>query len=323
MKAAFYRSYGSARDVLTVGEIDTPSPGPGEVRVAVTASGVNPTDWKTRAGLTGRPLDEFQIPHLDGSGRIDAVGEGVTGLRPGQRVWVFLATLRNRFGTAAEYSVLPAERVVPMADSVSDELGASLGVPAMTAAHCLGGDPAALEGKTVLVAGGAGAVGHYAIELAKHAGAYVVTTVSNDGKAALAAAAGADLVLNYRRDDVAQEIRASVGGVDRFVEVALDANIDLDVSVANQGAVISVYARLPEDPRIPANVLMSKNCVISFELLYDFNRSELAAASAWTTAALSDGALTTLPITRFGLDQIGDAHRAVEDSIVGKVIVVP
>ncbi|SDH08247.1 zinc-binding dehydrogenase [Pseudonocardia oroxyli] len=193
----------------------------------------------------------------------------------------------------------------------------------MTAAHCLGRDHTALRGRNVLVAGGAGAVGHYAIEFAKHAGAQVVTTVSSAEKAELASAAGADHVIDYKREDVATRVRETVGTVDRVVEVALGANIELDVAVAAPGAIISVYAREPENPRIPANDLMAANAVISFELLYEFSEAELTSAIEWTTAALAAGALTPLPATEFALEDIVDAHLAVENGAIGKVIVRP
>src|SRR6188472_2969014 len=141
MKAAVYRRTGPSAEVLTIEDLETPEPGPGQVRVRITRSAINPTDWKTRAGLTGGDPDDFQVPHQDGAGVVDAVGEGVTDLQVGQRVWLHLAAYKNRFGTAAEYSVVPAERAVPLPDDASDDLAACLGVPAVTAAHCLGGDP--------------------------------------------------------------------------------------------------------------------------------------------------------------------------------------
>src|SRR5215471_17988480 len=173
MRAALYDRYGTAADVIRVTDIDQPQPGPGEVRVKVEYSGVNPTDWKSRSGATARPIDVFQIPHHDGAGVIDAVGSGVDPARNGQRVWIWLAAARRRWGTAAQWSVVPARQAVPLPDGASAELGASLGVPAMTAHRCLFAD-GPIAGQTVLVAGGAGAVGHFAIELAKHAGARVV-----------------------------------------------------------------------------------------------------------------------------------------------------
>src|SRR5580658_1461726 len=222
MKAALYDRHGTARDVLRVEELDRPEPGPGEVRVKVEASGINPTDWKSRSGATPRPIDSFQIPHHDGAGVIDAVGEGVDPARIGQRVWLWMAAAGRRWGTAAEWAVVPERMAAPLPQGVTAELGASLGVPAVTAHRCLFAD-GPIAGKTVLVAGGAGAVGHFAIELAKHAGARVITTVSGPQKAELAARAGADLVVNYREPGAAEAIKG-FGLVDRVVELALDAN---------------------------------------------------------------------------------------------------
>ena len=324
MKAAVYHITGPAHEVLDVVDLKVPEPGPGEVRVAVAVSGINPTDWKGRAGFNGRPAPEtFQVPHHDGAGRVDAVGPGVTEVTVGQRVWLFLAAFGNRYGTAAEYAVLPVERVVPLPDDASDELGACLGVPALTAAHCLGGDPATLRDQTVLVAGGAGAVGHFAIELAKHAGARVVTTVSSPAKADLARSAGADVVLNYREGDLAARIHEAVGPVHRIVEVALGGNLETDLRVLSPGGVITVYAQEDKDPQIPTYRLLAGNVTIQFMLLYGLSRQELDHAVAWTSAAAQAGALTPLPITAFPLDRIVDAHLAVEGGAVGKAVVCP
>ena len=222
MRAALYDRYGLAGEVLKVEEIEPPEPGPGEVRVRVAVSGINPTDWKSRAGATPRPIDGFQIPHHDGAGVIDKVGEGVDQARNGERVWLWMAAAGRRWGTAAEWTVVPDRQAVPLPDGASFDLGASLGVPAMTAHYCLFSD-GPVTGQTVLVAGGAGAVGHFAIELAKRAGARVIATVSSAEKAALAEKAGADLVVNYRTADAADQIRAFAPAVDRVIEVALGA----------------------------------------------------------------------------------------------------
>ena len=323
MKAALYRSTGPAADVLAVTDIDVPGPGPGEVRVRITRSAINPTDWKSRAGVTGAAPDDFQVPHQDGVGVVDSLGEGVAGLVEGQRVWLHLAAFGNRWGTAAEYSVLPAERAVPLPDDAPDDLGACLGVPAVTAAHCLGGDAGALRDRTVLVAGGAGAVGHYAVELAKHAGARVVTTVSSEEKAELARAAGADLVVNYREDGAIDAIRGFAAQVDRIVEVALGANLEIDLAVAGAGTVVAVYANEPDDPVIPTRRFMTANASIQYVLLYGVPADRLAAAVEWTADAVGAGALTALPITRYGLDDVVAAHEAVEAGAVGKVVLEP
>lgn len=322
MRAAIYGETG-ASDVLSVEEMPTPDPGPGEVRVRVTCSGVNPTDWKNRSGATGAAPSEPQVPHQDGAGVVDAVGEGVADRHPGQRVWLYLAAFQNRWGTAAEYSVVPAERTVPLPDGAPDELGASLGVPAVTAAHCLGGDPERLAGTTVLVAGGAGAVGHAAIELARAAGARVVTTVSSPEKAELARAAGADLVVDYRRDDAVAAVRSFAETVDCVVEVALGANMELDLSVCRPGTEIVTYAAEPQDPALPTRRLMTANAVLRFVLLYGVPRPELAAAVSWVDRAVHEGALTLLPLRRFALDDVAAAQDAVQGGAVGKVLVLP
>jgi NADPH2:quinone reductase len=323
MRAAIYRTTGPARDVLELVELDVPEPGAGEVRVAISASGVNPTDWKARAGLTGRAPGDFQVPHHDGAGRVDALGPGVTGLAVGQRVWLYLAAAGNPYGTAAEFAVVPADKVVPLADNASDELGACLGVPALTAAYCLGGDPGAVRGRTVLVAGGAGAVGHFAIELAKHAGAQVITTVSSEEKGALARAAGADLVLNYREEDVAKRILESVGHVDRVVEVALGANIETDAAVLAPNATIAVYAGEGEQPRIPILPLAVANATIRFALMYTVSPDDFQGLLSWVAAAIEADALSALPVSEYGLDDIVAAQEAVEKGAVGKVLVRP
>lgn len=323
VRAAMYRTTGPARDVLELVELDVPDPRAGEVRVAISASGVNPTDWKARAGLTGRAPDDFQVPHHDGAGRVDAIGPGVTGLAVGQRVWLYLAAADNLYGTAAEFAVVPAHKVVPLSDNASDELGACLGVPALTAAYCLGGDPGAVRGRTVLVAGGAGAVGHFAIELAKHAGARVVTTVSSEEKGELARAAGADLVLNYREENVAERILATVGHVDRIVEVALGANIDIDAAVLAPHATIAVYAGESEQPRIPILPLAVANASIQFALMYRVSPHDFKRLLTWVDAAIEADALSALPVSDYELNDVVAAQVAVEKGAVGKVLVRP
>jgi NADPH2:quinone reductase len=323
VKAALYDRYGPAREMLRVEDVERPEPGPGEVRVRVEFSGVNPTDWKSRSGATPRPIDGFQIPHHDGAGVIDAVGAGVDPGRHGQRVWLWLAAGGRRWGTAAEWTVVPEGLAIPLPDGASAELGASLGVPAVTAQRCLFAD-GPVDGKSVLVAGGAGAVGHFAIELAKRAGARVVTTVSGPEKADLAAKAGADLVVNYRQPGAADQIRSFAGaaGVDHVVEVALGANLQLDLAVIAPGARIVCYAAEPADPVLPVRACMNANVVMRFVLLYGVPADALGQAARDVSAALADGALTELPVTLFPLDQIAAAQEAVEAGAVGKVLVV-
>ena len=318
MKAALYRGTGTAAAVLTVEDIDRPSPGPGEVLVRVHASGVNPTDWKTRSGATARPIDDFQVPHQDGAGVIEAVGPGVDPARVGQRVWLWLAAFGRRWGTAAEWTVVPAERAAPLPEGASFDLGASLGVPALTAHYCLFSD-GPIDGQTVLVAGGAGAVGHFAINLSKRAGVRVITTVSSAEKAALAQQAGADLVVNYREPGAAERI----GTVDRIIEVALGANLDLDLAVAHAGTTIVTYAAEATNPVLPVRACMSANATLKFVLLYGVAQDTLTAAAADISAAAAAGALTELPVHRYPLSEIIAAHEAAEDGVTGKVVVVP
>jgi NADPH2:quinone reductase len=321
VRAALYESNGPAADVLRVTDVERPEPGRGEVRVKIEVSGVNPTDWKSRSGATARPVSGFQIPHHDGAGVIDAVGAGVDPGRAGQRVWTWLAAYGQPWGTAAQWCVLPEDQAVPLPDGISAELGASLGVPAMTAHRCLFAD-GPVEDRTVLVAGGAGAVGHFAIELAKHAGARVAATVSGPEKAEIAARAGADLVVNYRDADAAEQLR-DFAPFERVIEVALGANVGLDLALAGPRTSIVTYASEAADPVLPVRAAMTANVSLRFVLLYGVPRAALHEAATDITQALEDGALSELPVLRFGLDEVAAAHDAVESGAVGKVLVVP
>lgn len=323
MRAAVYEKSGTSA-VLEVRDVATPEPGPGEVRIRIAVAGVNPTDWKV-IRRAGPPAGAFAVPGQDGAGTIDAVGEGVDGGRVGERVWILFAARERRWGTAAEFSVVPSERAIPLPASASFELGASLGIPALTAAHCLCAD-GPVAGRPVLVSGGAGAVGHAAIELATFGNARVATTVSSAEKGELARAAGAELVVNYRDDDAVQQIRRfATGGIDRFVEVSLVSNLELDLHVAAAQAVISAYA---DDAaggavQLAVRALMTPNIVLRFVFIYTVTREQLAAAIALTSEALAAGALTTLPLHRFSLDQTAAAYEAVERGAVGKVVIEP
>jgi NADPH2:quinone reductase len=335
MKAIIYRDTGGP-EVLTLVDRDVPEPGPGEVRVRVAVSGVNPTDWKTRSGATNPKQFPEVTPHLDGAGVIDAVGAGVDEGRAGQRVWLFMAAAGRPTGTAAEVTVVPAERAVPLPDGAGFDLGASLGVPALTAHRALtvaeDGPrrlrPGALDGRVVLAAGGAGAVGHAVIQLARWAGATVVSTVSGPEKARLAAAAGAHHVVNYREGDPAAEIRAiAPDGVDIVAEVALGANLALDLAVLRTRGTIATYAN---DGGKPVELDVRQNMVLNtrfqFLVLYTVGAGALAAGAEDVAAAVRDGALPVgdehgLPLVRFPLDRTADAHRAVENGAVGKVLV--
>jgi len=320
MKAAVYERMGAARDVLSVRKVEAPEPGPGQVRVRISLSAVNPSDWKARAGQTPRPIDSFQVPHMDGVGHIDRVGPGIDESRVGQRVWLWMSALSTRWGTAAEFSVVNAEQAVPLPETASDELGACLGIPALTAASALFSD-GPLHGTDVLVAGGAGAVGHFAIELANWAGARTVTTVSTAEKAELATQAGADLVVNYRDDDVVAAIKDFSAGIGRVIEVSLVDNWELDVAVCVPGAHVVTYAFDDRELTMPLRPLI-RGCInLNFLLIYTLPRPAALAAVRSVADAVAANALTPLPIHRFSLDQIAEAQDAVEAGVTGKVVV--
>jgi len=321
MRAAWYSTKGSSHEVLTVGELPDPEPGPGQVRVRVSVSGVNPTDWKSRTSATPM-VGPNQVPNQDGAGVIEAVGAGIDPGRVGERVWLFHAANDSVHGTAAEFSLVPADQAVPLPDSADFDLGASLGIPFITAHGCLYSD-GPIAGRTILVAGGAGAVGHAAIQLALRGGARVITTVSSPEKAAIARTAGDVTIVNYRNADAVEQIRAAApNGVDRIIEVALTTNLDLDIAVLAPHGVVVTYATEPAgDPVVPVRSFMWPNLTLRFALVYTFTDAQIAAALADITAAVDEGALVTLPLHRFPLDRIADAHDAVEAGAVGKVLV--
>jgi NADPH2:quinone reductase len=337
IRAAGYATTGG-HDVLRIVDLPIRDPGPGEVRVRIHYSGVNPTDWKTRSGGIHMPIPEgqVQVPHLDGSGIVDAVGPGIEDLAPGDRVWLWLVAFKRLEGTAQEYATVPARLVRPLPDTASLELGASLGVPFITAHHALtlraGGPtqlrPGVLAGVTVLVAGGAGAVGNAAIQLATWAGASVITTVSSEPKARLARAAGARMVVNYRTQDAAAEIRRLVPeGVDIVVEVSPSTNVGLDLAVLASHGLVVVYANNGgDDVAMPVRSQMTQSVTWQFVLLYTMTDAVLDNAVASIDRALAAGAIGVgenrgLPVHHYRLDRIADAHRAVESGIIGKVLV--
>ena len=337
MKAIVYTQAGPP-SVLQLVDRPVPQPGPGEVRVRVVMSGVNPTDWKARAGAApDQPLDGTEVtPNQDGAGLIDAIGEGVTGLAVGDRVWIYLAAFRRTSGTAQEYTVVPAKRVAKLPDGIGFDIGASLGVPALTAYRARtvheGGptrlSPGALRAHAVLVAGGAGEVGHAAIQLARWAGATVIATISSDEKATLARAAGAHHAVNYRDHDAAEQIRRIVpDGVDHIVDVSIAQNAALDVAVLAPLGVVAMYANDGGDvATLPIFPNMQVNARYQFILGYFIPETLVAGALEDITAALRDGALPIgehggLPITRFPLARTADAHAAVEAGTVGRVLI--
>ncbi|MGN6403088.1 NADPH:quinone reductase [Sinomonas sp.] len=343
MKAIMYNRTGDS-SVLELREKPLPEPAEGEVRVKVVVSGVNPTDWKARAGGTYGALDGWHVPNQDGAGVVDAVGpagagasaEG-TGLEPGQRVWLWDVAHGSSEGTAQEYAVVPLHKVVPLPEGVPFDVGASVGIPALTAHRALtahDGAPARLAPGTlgdqvILVTGGAGAVGHAAIQLAKWAGATVIATVSGDAKAELARKAGADVVVNYKSQDVADEVRRTApDGVDLVVDVNAAANLEADLKALKTGGTIAIYAANSSDEKltIPVRQCMAKNARLQFILTYTVTDEQKTAAISAVTAALADDALGVgeehgLPLTRFRLEDTAQAHDAVQQGTVGKVLI--
>ncbi|CAN5233035.1 NADPH:quinone reductase [soil metagenome] len=332
MRAVVYSVNGGS-DVLALVERPLIEPSGGEVRVRVLVSGVNPTDIRSRASV--QPQQE-QIPHQDGAGVVDAVGQGVSRLRVGDRVWVWNAAYKRPTGTAQEFVTLPEGQVEPLPAGVSLDVGAALGIPALTAHHALtSGDgvaaqlrPATLAGRTVLVAGGAGAVGHAAIQLAVWAGATVISTVSGPRKARLARAAGAHEVIDYRLENVRDRVVAAApSGVDIVVEVDPASNLALDVDVLAPRGVVAIYAsRGATGIQVPIRAAMDLNARVQFILTYAASESAKRAAVCAVTAAAAAGALAVgeshgLPLARFVLARTVDAHDAVEAGFVGKVLV--
>jgi NADPH2:quinone reductase len=320
MRAVWYERNGAA-DVLHFGEMPDPTPGPGEVRVRIVTSGINPSDWKRRQGLTRRLEFPRVIPHQDGAGVIDRVGPGVPESRLGERVWLYQAQIGRPFGTAAEYTVQPTERAVPLPPNTSFTEGAGLGVPAMTAHRCVFAD-GPVTGKTVLVTGGAGAVGHYAIQFAKRHGAQVIATVSSDQKAQIARAAGADDTINYRTEDTAKRIMDMTGGqgVDHIVEVDFAGNFAVSREVLCSNGVLAVYAAgVAPQPAVPLQFKAS-NITVRFVLVYDMPESAKHAAVQAITQLLAGGKLRHHSGPHFPLESAREAHQAVEGGAIGKVV---
>ena len=321
MKAVWYEQNGPA-DVLQMGEIADPEPGPGEVKVRVISSGVNPSDWKRRQGLTRRIDFPRVIPNQDGAGIIEQVGEGVQASRMGERVWLFEAQNNRPFGSAAEYTVQPARHAVLLPDNTTFTEGACLGVPAMTAHRCVFAD-GPVDGKTVLVTGGAGAVGNYAVQLAKLARANVISTVSSDQKARISTTAGSDHTINYRTEDVVQRVSEITGGagVDLIVEVDFAANFNVSREILAPNSTLAIYAAgTVAQPPVPLG-FKSSNVNVRFVLVYDMPEPAKDAAAKDINDLLEAGKLTHLLGPRFPFESTADAHRAVEGGAIGNVTI--
>ena len=325
MRAVWYEATGTAETVLCHGVLDDPQPGPGEVRVRVRASGVNPSDVKARSGARGAMPFVLVIPHSDGAGEIDAIGAGVDASRLNTRVWLWNAAWKRANGTCAEYVCLPSEQAVPLPRNTSWEAGACLGIPASTACHAVFAD-GDVSGQTVLVTGGAGAVGHYAIQLARWGGARVIATVSGDEKAQIARAAGAHAVINYRAGDTAAAILDATGGVrvDRIVEVEFGGNLAVSGAVLAPGGVIAAYGSMADPtPQIPFYPFMFNHTTLRMMLVYVLTAPERAKVISRLNSALEANALQHEIAAIFALRETAKAHEAVESgTLIGNAIIV-
>ncbi len=314
MKAAWYERNGAAADVLTVGEMPADEPGQGEVRVRLYASGVNPSDVKNRAGITRKLVFPRQIPDSDGAGVVEAMGPGATGFSPGDKVWVYNGAFGRPHGTSAEFITLPSHQVAALPEGLDFAQGACLGIPGMTAHRCVFAD-GPVEGQWVLVAGGSGVVGHYAVQLAKWGGANVIATVSSPEKAEAAKAGGADHVLDYKKDPLAERVAEITGGkgVSRVVEVEL-TNLALDLGLIHNGGTVAIYGMAPgNELTIPAfGVLGAKNPIVRGVLVYTMPDAAKAQAVADLAKWCERGKPQFSIAGRFPLAETTAAHEYVE-----------
>lgn len=315
MRAAFYESFGMAADVLRVGDLDKPAPATGEVLVRLHASGINPSDVKKRAGSFPDLLVEGHvIPNSDGAGVIEAVGDGVSERRIGERVWVYQAQYARRFGTAAEYVAVPTQRAPVLPAEASFEVGACLGIPVMTAHRCVfcDGD---VRGQSILITGGAGRVGHYAIQWASQAGAHVIASASNDADTKACEAAGAAAVVNHRGDNFARDVLLANHGdrVDRIIEVEFGANLPVALDVLRTSGTIATYSstQLPE-PTLPFFRMMYLDATVRFIIVYAMPESAKARAIADIDRALRSDALVHRLAETLPLAEIARGNEMVE-----------
>lgn len=325
MRAAYFEQQGTAADVLQVNQLPVPVPGPEEVRVRIIVSGVNPSDIKSRTGFLGPMSFERIIPHQDGAGIIDAVGEGVDEARLGERVWLYEAQYGRANGTAAEYIVIPANQAVQLPENVSFEIGASLGIAAMTAHYCLFAD-GEIAGRKVLIQGGAGVVGEAAIQLAKWSRAWVAATIRNPEDEIRVRSKGADLVIDMSKQDVAEEIKKATNGqgVDRIIEVDLSSNLNIDLASIAKGGVISTYSAKNPKENLALSILNSMKDNIAFRFVYVYTMPEEFKKKAIEDInnCINEGKYNPTIGLTVPLDKIREVHEALEfHKVKGKVLV--
>ena len=325
MLAAWFDSFGPAKDVLHVSELDAPTAAAGEVLVRLHTSGVNPSDVKKRAGSFPTLLDGgLVIPNSDGAGVIEAVGEGVDGARVGERVWVYQAQYGRRFGTAAEYVAIDSARAPKLADEASFEIGACLGIPVMTAHRCVFAD-GDVAGQTILVTGAAGRVGFYAVQWASQAGATVIATASNPADAAACREAGAHHIVNHRDENFVEAIKEAAGPglVDRIVDVEFGANLATSIEVLRIGGVIATYSSVQvAEPKLPFFQMMYKDITIRIIIVYAMPEAAKQAAIRDIESALSENRLQHRVAATMPLDEIAAANEVIEKGTIRGAVVL-
>jgi len=322
MRAAWYEKQGPAREVLTVGEMPDPIPSSGEVRIRIAASGINPGDIKKRQDTFGYGMSYPRIiPHSDGAGRVDQVGDGVSLEWVGRPVWCYGAQSYRPFGTAAEFTVVPLAQIAPLPENVSMDQGACLGIPGITAhraVHVAG----AVTGRSVLVQGAGGAVGLCAVQLARQAGARVIGTVRSSSEESVAISAGAHEVLRNDQEMTARVRALAPEGIDHIVEVAFGANVEADVELLKMGGSIATYATNIETPKIPFWQMVFKNIRLFFLGSDDFPTEAKMSAARDLNGALESGWSGFEISERVPLEEIARAHELAEHPIrPGRVIV--
>ena len=324
MKAVWYTKTGNASDVLQIGELDDPLPNVGEVLVKIKTSGVNPSDVKIRAGARGELQFPRVIPHSDGGGEIVGVGEGVDKNRIGERVWIWNGAFGRANGTCAELISLPEFQAVKINNEVSYESAACMGIPASTAYYgLLANGP--IKNKTVLISGGAGAVGFYGIQIAKLSGANVITTISNDEKAEIANNAGADKVINYKNENVLEEIMEYTenDGVDRIFEVEFGGNLPINEKIIKPNGVIAAYGSMAEmEPKLPFYNLMFKGVKIDTFLIYSIEKKFREEILNGLSELLNQNSLKHIISQTYSINDVVSAHKAIESgSVIGNIVI--
>ena len=325
MRAVWFEKFGPAKETLNIGQMPKPQVAAGEVLIRMNTTAVNPSDVKKRAGSAPNLLDDGPvIPHSDGAGVIEAVGEGVPAQRIGVRVWVYQAQFDRSFGSAAEYLVIDAARAAPLPENVSFEVGACLGIPVMTAHRCVFAD-GPVEGKTLLITGGAGRVGYYAIQWAKQAGARVITTASNDTDRANCESVGADLVVNHRQENWSESLLSLNNGekVDRVIDVDFGANLTEVLKLIRvSGEIVTYSSNKDPKPQLPFGQMMYLDLMIRLVIVYAIPETAKQAAIADINDKLAKDELQHRIAHVLDFKDMVRSHELIEQGGFGGCVVV-